>query len=171
MSHADRPRILLVEDDPDDVLLVQRALRMASPGFPLEVAGDGDAAIAYLDARRQAGGRPGPLPCLVLLDVKLPRRSGHEVLEWIRSQPGLRRLPVIALTSSNQQRDIDRAYDLGVNSYLVKPVRLHDAIEMLRQLLTYWTELNRAPDVREEPVRQPAGDSRPGTSPGPPRPD
>jgi CheY-like chemotaxis protein len=144
--------VLLVEDDPDDVLLVRRALEATGATIALDAVEDGDAAVAYLGARaRETDSACRPLPCLVLLDLKLPRRSGHEVLAWLRAQPGLRRLPVIALTSSGQQRDVDRAYDLGVNSYLVKPVRSHALAETLRQVLEYWTRLNRPPALREAP--------------------
>jgi CheY-like chemotaxis protein len=146
MSDGEPPGILLVDDDPDDVLLVRRALEIAGARIALHVVRDGDAAIAYLEERAptaEAGHRA--LPCLVLLDLKLPRRSGHEVLEWLRAQPVLRRLPVIALTSSGQQRDIDRAYDMGVNSYLVKPARSQALAEMFRQMVTYWTQLNQPP--------------------------
>jgi CheY-like chemotaxis protein len=156
MLHGERASILLVEDDPDDVLLVKRALELAGARITLAVARDGDEAVAYLGgARRPAGDGDLPLPCLVLLDLKLPRRSGHEVLEWLRGQPVLRRLPVIVLTSSDQQRDIDHAYDLGVNSYLVKPVRSHACVEVLRHLVKYWVDVNHPPGLREPPGLRP----------------
>src|SRR5438270_829679 len=103
--------ILLVEDNDDDVLLVRRAFAKAKLGTPLAVVRDGDAAVEYL-----GGGGPyadrerHPLPALVLLDLKLPRRSGFEVLEWVRRHPVLRRLPVVVLTSSKETADVDRAY-------------------------------------------------------------
>ena len=148
LACGDRPGILLVEDDPDDVLLVTRALRMTGEDVALHVAGDGDAAIAYLGGTdRQADPSLHPLPRLVLLDLKLPKRSGPEVLEWVRQQPGLRRLPMIALTSSDHRRDVDRAYDLGINSYLVKPVQWTAFVEILRHLVKYWTQMNHPPDL------------------------
>jgi CheY-like chemotaxis protein len=169
IPNSDRPGILLVEDDPDDVLLLRRALRMAGAEVPLHVVGDGDAAVAYIEGTGEHADRRGsPLPCLVLLDLKLPKRSGLEVLEWLRQQPVLRRLPVIALTSSGQRNDIDRAYDLGVNSYLVKPVQSSALAEMLRHLIKYWGELNCPPGLREErsPPQSPAQSA---PEPGQPR--
>src|SRR5581483_1794343 len=101
----------------------RRAFAKANVPNPLIIVGDGDAAIAYLAGVDGYADRTRfPLPALVLLDLKLPRRSGLEVLEWIRKQPGVRRIPVVVLTSSRQRPDVDCAYDLGANSYLVKPV-------------------------------------------------
>ena len=88
-----------------------------------------------------------PFPVLVLLDLKLPRRSGLEVLEWIRAQTGLKRLPVVVLTSSKEATDVNRAYDLGANSYLVKPVGFDSLLELVKSLEVYWLILNQKPDV------------------------
>ena len=140
-------RILLVEDSPSDVLLIRRALRKAGIEEPPVVLEDGQAAVEHLAAC------PTP-PTLVLLDLKLPRRSGFEVLEWLRAQPGLRRLAVVVLTSSREMRDVDRAYELGANSYLVKPVSLAAFTDLLARLNAYW-ELNEwprlAPTTEAEP--------------------
>ena len=133
MSGAQEQRslVLLVEDNRDDALLMGRAFRKAGLAAPAHVE-DGEAAVAYLAQAAASGDRaPGPLPGLVLLDLKLPRKSGLEVLEWLRAQDALRRLPVVVLTSSREAPDIRRAYDLGANSYLVKPV----GFEALRQLV------------------------------------
>ncbi|PSR17150.1 two-component system response regulator [filamentous cyanobacterium CCP3] len=112
--------ILLVEDNPKDVFLVQRAARRAGVTTPLQVVSDGDAALNYLSGVAPYGDRAAyPLPVLVLLDLKLPRRSGAEVLAWIRQQPRLRRLPVVVLTSSREYADINGIYDLGVNAYIL----------------------------------------------------
>jgi CheY-like chemotaxis protein len=88
-----------------------------------------------------------PLPAVMLLDLKLPRRSGLEVLEWVRAQATLRRLPVVMLTSSNQSQDVNRAYDLGANSYLVKPVEFADLERMLGEIHVYWVDLNAKPTL------------------------
>jgi CheY-like chemotaxis protein len=128
--------ILLVEDSEDDAELIGRAFQKAHIANPVELAPDGDAAIRALEAR------VGDLPVLVLLDLKLPRRSGFEVLEWIRGNPATRRLPVVVLTSSRQTTDVDRAYDLGANSYLVKPVKSDALVEMVRTLNLYWLVMN-----------------------------
>jgi CheY-like chemotaxis protein len=140
------PTVLLVEDDGNDVLLVRRAFRRAGLAARIEVAGDGEAAVAYL-AQTQTEGAPG----LVLLDLKLPRRPGLDVLGWLRQQPGLRRLPVVVLTSSRESTDINRAYDLGANSFLVKPVGFAELLEMVRTLGVYWLQLNQAPEFESEP--------------------
>src|ERR1041385_9209783 len=109
--------VLLVEDSADDVLLMQRAFRKASLINPLNVVTDGEQAIDYLAGNGQYSDRGKyPLPVLVLLDIKLPRRSGHEVLAWLKQHPGLKRVPVVMLTSSNETADINRAYDLDRKS-------------------------------------------------------
>ena len=140
--------VLLVEDDPNDVLLIQRAFTKANLQVPMQVVDNGEAAVLYLSGAGDYGDRgQHPLPILVLLDLKLPCRSGHEVLAWLRQQPGLKRLPVVVLTSSQEMRDIDRAYDLGANSYLVKPVAFNALIEIVKTLDLYWMTLNQAPTL------------------------
>jgi len=133
-------KILHVEDNPDDIMLIALAFRKAGVAVQLESAVDGDKAIAAL----QNGLRASP-PACVLLDIKLPFRSGLEVLEWIRTQPHLKRLPVIMLTSSNEPADINRAYDLGANSYLVKPPELEGLIELAKTIEHYWLKTNARP--------------------------
>jgi CheY-like chemotaxis protein len=91
-----------------------------------------------------------PLPSLILLDLKLPRKSGIEVLEWVRSRPGLRRIPVVMLTSSKQTVDINRAYELGVNAYLVKPVNFDGLVDMVKTLDSFWLRLNERPTSTRE---------------------
>ena len=148
---TDKPyTILLVEDDPNDVLLIQRAFRKSDVVNPIQVVGDGEEAIAYLSGRGPYADRERyPLPVLLLLDLKLPRKSGFEVLEWLRQQPGLKRLPVAVLTSSAETPDINRAYDLGANSYLVKPVRFEGLLRMVQTLNLYWLIINEKPDLVE----------------------
>jgi len=142
--------ILLVEDDPNDVLLIRRAFRKSDVTNPIQVVGDGEEAIAYLSGRGPYADREHyPLPVLLLLDLKLPRKSGFEVLEWLRQQPGLKRLRVAVLTSSAETPDINRAYDLGANSYLVKPVRFEGLLRMVQTLNLYWLIINEKPDLVE----------------------
>jgi CheY-like chemotaxis protein len=142
------PTILLVEDNPTDVRLIRRALDKAKVGNPLQVLDHGDAAVDYLAGRGEYADRAQfPLPVLILLDLKLPRRSGLEVLDWLRDQEVLRRIPAVVLTSSSQSRDVNRAYDLGANSYLVKPVEFDDLKEMLSKINVYWIDLNVKPTV------------------------
>lgn len=138
--------VLLVEDDPNDVLLVKRAFRIAGANAPIKVVNDGQAAVDYLAGHGIYVDRTThPLPSLLLLDLKLPRKSGHEVLEWLRNQPALNRMPVVVLTSSKESKDVHRAYDLGANSYLVKPVAFADLLKMAQTLDLYWLQLNEDP--------------------------
>ncbi len=140
------PCILLVEDNEDDADLIKRAFRKAGLGNPVIHVSDGQQALDFL-----AGGGPPELrsrchaPAVILLDLKLPLKSGFDVLEWRRANPPASRIPVVVLTSSNQDSDITRAYDLGANSYLVKPVGAGDLMEMVRTLQLYWVVLNRPP--------------------------
>ncbi len=132
--------ILIVEDDPDDRELLARAFRKAKVAIPLRFAVDGDEAVAFLGEATAISDPPRPV--VILLDLKLPRRSGFEVLEWIKQHPHLRRIPVIILTSSRESIDLERAYDLGANSYLVKPARPDDLLRMVEQIHAYWLGLN-----------------------------
>ena len=136
-EQAGLPVILLVEDNPDDVLLARRALKKAELPVALQVASDGDEAVGYLGA----GGRPAHLS-LILLDLKLPKRSGLEVLRWIRAQGDLASTPVVVLTSSGEHEDIHQAYALGANSYLQMPVAFNGLGELLGILGLYWLQHN-----------------------------
>jgi len=140
MSDDLRP-VLLVEDSNDDADLIRHAWGRAGIRNALERAEDGEKACVRL------GDAALPPPALVLLDLKLPRRSGHEVLGWIRGHgdEAVRRFPVVVLTSSDQEEDLRQAYDLGANSYLVKPVRSQALLDLVRQLDSYWLVLNRLP--------------------------
>jgi CheY-like chemotaxis protein len=138
--------ILHVEDDANDVLLLKRAAEKASLPVNLITVSDGDLAISYLSAERVYADRHRfPLPELVLLDLKLPRRSGIEVLQWMRQVPEIRRIPVVILTSSHHNLDIEQAYDAGANSYLVKPVGFDALMEIVRRIDGYWFGLNQTP--------------------------
>jgi CheY-like chemotaxis protein len=143
-----RGPILLIEDDANDVLLVQRALRRAELDVDLRVVRDAREAIAYLEGTGAYSDRDAhPLPALVLLDLKMPAKSGFEVLAWARAQPGIRRLPLVVLTSSRAADDVARAYDAGASSYLVKPVAFDELRAMLRALAEYWLGVNVAPGL------------------------
>ncbi|MBW4605606.1 MAG: response regulator [Calothrix sp. FI2-JRJ7] len=140
--------ILLVEDNPKDVLLMQRAVRKAGIANPLQVVNDGDAAVLYLSGQAPYNDRNSyPLPVLILLDLKLPRRSGAEVLMWLRQQPGIKRLPVVVLTASQEYIDINNVYDLGVNAYIVKPVAFNDLVEIVKTLNLHWILFNEKPQI------------------------
>ena len=138
--------ILLAEDDPNDVLLLERAFQKAGLRNSLKVVRDGEEAIEYLSGRGPYADREQyPLPFLLLLDLKMPGTDGFEVLQWLRAEAELKRLLVVVLTSSNLQSDVDRAYELGANSYLVKPVGFDEMVHLVQRFEIYWTEINRTP--------------------------
>src|SRR6266436_2323319 len=140
--------ILLAEDDPNDVLLVQCAFQRNHVANPLQVVRDGEEALAYLSGTGTFADRERhPLPVLMLMDLKMPRKSGLEVLEWVRQQPGLKRLPIVVLTSSNQSPDINRAYELGANSYLVTPAGFDSLLGLVKNVDMYWLILNEKPEL------------------------
>jgi CheY-like chemotaxis protein len=127
--------ILHVEDDPNDTLLLEHACRKAGVVFDVQAVNDGDQAIAYLRGLNDFSDRMKyPLPSLILLDLKMPRVSGFDVLAWLQSDESLCQLPVVVLTSSNHDADVKRAYDLGAKSYLVKPVGFEALVELVKTL-------------------------------------
>lgn len=146
--YPDGNTILLVEDDPNDVLLVQRAFRRSELSSLLQVARDGDRAIDYLLGQGSYQDRQTyPLPFLIILDLKLPRRSGFEVLQWIRETSVIKRIPVIVFTSSAESDDVNQAYEAGANSYLVKPPTSERLSELINYFQRYWLELNQYPSI------------------------
>jgi CheY-like chemotaxis protein len=148
--------ILVAEDDSNDVYLLKLAFLKAGLDVHFEFVGDGEQLIHYLEASNRTS--KNPIPELLLLDIKMPKVNGFEALEWIRHQPGLKRMLIIMLTSSDEPRDINRAYDLGVNSYLVKPCGIEHLVGIAKYLYNYWMNLNRHADYSPEPGRS--------TSPG-----
>jgi CheY-like chemotaxis protein len=141
------PTILLVEDDPNDARLVQRAFSRGGASVSVLRLQNGDEAVSYLRGEPPFDNRIAhPMPAIVLLDIKLPRRSGFEVLQWVRSRTdSLRRLPIVMLTSSTHLADINRAYDLGANSYVSKPESTEQLNELVRLFVSYWLSTNHAP--------------------------
>jgi CheY-like chemotaxis protein len=133
------PVILLVEDDENDRLFFERAVRKSGYGWKVATAGTGREAVDYLSGTGKFSDRSAhPVPTHVLLDLKLPELSGLEVLEWIRTQPGHRELPVIVLSSSREPSDIDRAKALGVDAYEVKPVEFKALLVTVRSIADRW---------------------------------
>jgi CheY-like chemotaxis protein len=140
--------ILLVEDDSNDVLLVRRAFRKANIQIPINIVADGEEAIAYLTNQSPYDDpEQYPVPSLILLDLKLPRITGLEFLEWCRNQPRFKRLLVVVLTSSQEHPDVSKAYDLGANSYLVKPLKFDDLMTLMKNVYDYWLQLNKIPMI------------------------
>jgi two-component system response regulator len=136
-------RIVLVEDDPDDVELTLRAFEEHHLRNDIVVARDGEEALNILI--RGGEKSPGKRPNLILLDLKLPKVDGLEVLRQVRSNPGTKLIPVIILTSSKEENDVAQSYRLGVNSYIRKPVKFEEFVEVVKQLGLYWMLLNVPP--------------------------
>ena len=144
--------ILLVEDNPSDVDLTKRALEKRHISNALLVAEDGKEALDYLFAEGvHAGRNVTDLPTLVLLDLKLPKLDGLEVLRRIRAEPRTKRLPVVILTSSNEEQDLAAGYDLGANSYIRKPVDFVQFAKAIEHLGLYWLVLNEPPPKVSQP--------------------
>jgi CheY-like chemotaxis protein len=136
-------QILLVEDDPGDVLITREAFAENKVRNKLDVVSDGDAALAYL--RRQGDFAAVPRPDLVLLDLNLPRKDGHEVLAEIKSDPDLQRIPVVILTTSDAEEDILRSYNLHANAYVTKPVDFERFLAVVRQIDEFFVTVVRLP--------------------------
>jgi two-component system response regulator len=138
--------ILLVEDEATDVFFFERAMKKAGVVNPLQVATDGEQALDYLEGRGKFADRKAyPLPCLIVLDLKMPGTTGFEVLERIRHQPELRKLVVVVLTSSVSDEDIAKAYELGANAYLVKPADSTELVDVVEAIKHFWLTHNHAP--------------------------
>jgi two-component system response regulator len=142
--------LLLVEDNPDDEALTLRALQKHNLANKIVVTRDGQEALDYMFGEGEYAGRDtSQLPQVILLDLKLPKVDGLQVLERLRADTLTRRVPVVVLTSSNEESDILRSYDLGANSYVRKPVDFEQFIEAARQLGLYWLVLNEVPHGRD----------------------
>jgi len=147
---VNRKTLLLVEDNPDDEALTLRALRRNNVANEIIVARDGQEALDYLFGTGAFDGRDTvEQPQVILLDLKLPKIDGLQVLEQLRAEPKTRHIPVVVLTSSNEESDIIRSYDLGANSYVRKPVDFEQFLQAARQLGLYWMILNEVPYGRE----------------------
>src|SRR5512141_1260063 len=138
-------RILLVEDDPKDVELTINALGEYSIANEITVARDGVEALDYIYRRGAFASRPGGNPVVILLDLKMPKVDGIQVLNQLKSDEHLRSVPVVILTSSRETRDLDEGYKLGVNAYVVKPVRFAEFIEAVKGIGVFWALINEPP--------------------------
>lgn len=138
-------KILLAEDDPRDVELTLQGLRAGDLRSEVTVVRDGAQALDYLFRRGAFAGEAGALPALVMLDIKMPCVGGFEVLRAVRAHPELVDLPIVMMTSSREEADVDTAYALGCNAYVVKPVSYKTFIETIRTLGLFWTAVNEPP--------------------------
>ena len=143
----EKATILLAEDDPDDVLLTNIALRKARLANPLQVVRDGEEALMYLSGESRFADRERyPLPILLLLDLNMPKLNGFQVLEWLRKQSELSRLPVAVMTSSDDDPYVKRAYELGADSYLIKPPDAEALLALVQRLHAYWLIIQEGPE-------------------------
>jgi len=138
-------RILLVEDDPKDVELTLTGLAEYNLANEVVVARDGEEALEFLFQRGKYADRPNGNPAVMLLDLKLPKVNGFEVLEKVRVDENLKMLPVVVLTSSNEERDLLHSYKLGVNAYVTKPVDFHEFVNAVKELGVFWAVINEPP--------------------------
>jgi CheY-like chemotaxis protein len=138
-------RILIVEDDPNDVELTLTALADYNLANEVVVTRDGQQALDYLYRRGEFSTRSMDNPAVILLDLKLPKVSGLEVLQQIKSDERLKTMPVVVLTSSNEEKDMMRSYRLGVNAYVVKPVDFHEFVNAVKELGVFWAVINEPP--------------------------
>lgn len=138
-------RILLVEDDPRDVELTMTALEDYNLANEVVVTRDGAEALDYLYCRGEFDSRSNENPAVILLDLKLPKIDGLEVLQRIRSDERLKMIPVVVLTSSHEEKDMVRSYQLGVNAYVVKPVDFHEFVNAVKELGVFWAVINEPP--------------------------
>jgi DNA-binding response OmpR family regulator len=143
-------RILLVEDDPRDVELTMEALGENNLMNVVDVVGDGEKALDYLFKRGKFAARSGNSPAVILLDLKLPKVDGKEVLKAIRADEKTRMIPVVVLTSSREERDLVESYRLGVNAYVVKPVDFHEFVDAVKNLGLFWAVINEPPPGTEK---------------------
>ncbi len=137
--------ILVAEDNPDDVFLLRRAFSEARVSAGVEFVEDGEDVIEFLKSGKRSTSGARPFPCLLLLDLKMPRMDGFDVLDWVRRQPGMKRMLIVVLTSSSEPRDVNRAYDLGANSFLCKST-YENLAGLVEKIHEYWLEMNETPD-------------------------
>ena len=142
--HSEPFTVLVVEDNPEEVLLLKRACQQAGSNIVVQFVGNGEEAIEYLSGGDRFADRSEyPEPDLVLMDLKMPRKGGFEVLEWFRNLEEGALVPVIVLTSSSREADVQRAYSLGANTYFIKPSSFDEFREMLQILYAYWSRARR----------------------------
>src|SRR5882762_7213690 len=154
---SDNAAILLAEDREDDIILIQRAFKTGGIQYPLMVVRDGEEAISYLSGVGRYSNRElYPVPSLFLLDLTLPVTDGFEVLRWVRSQPDLKDLPVVVLTASDRIRDVNRAYQLGAYSFLVKSLDFLDAIGLAQSISEYWLKIKKHTPASLPPQQWPS---------------
>jgi CheY-like chemotaxis protein len=141
--------VLVAEDNPDDALLLRRALAKAGIVARLKIVSDGEEMLLYLQAKGAYADRSAcPMPSLIILDLKMPRRDGLEVLAWMAENPELSVVPKIVLSASNLENDVRNAYNLGANTYFVKPTTFEELVETMRMVESYWNKASKVRPLR-----------------------
>jgi len=152
---SDQGVILLAEDREDDIFLIHRAFEKSGIHNPLYVVRNGEDTIRYLEGiGRFANRAEYPLPDLLLLDLKMPGTDGFEVLRWVKQQPGLSSLRIIVLTASTHLQDVNLAYQLGANSFMVKPFDFENTLELAKLITDYWLRKSKTPEISRSPVER-----------------
>jgi CheY-like chemotaxis protein len=145
---SEKDVILLADDDENDIALFERAFKQADIKNPLQIVRNGEEAIAYLAGEGKFADRARfPLPTLLLLDLRMPRKSGFQVLQWVRQHPTLRGLRILVLTVSSDIRDVNMAYELGANSFIVKSLDIQTFLELVSQIKHCWLSMSLAPKI------------------------
>jgi CheY-like chemotaxis protein len=145
-SRGQRHVVLMVDDDPEDILLTRDALEEIAPRIDLQSLNDGQELMDYLNKTvGTSAGAAQPCPELILLDLNMPRKSGFEVLGEMRGNPQLKRIPVVILSTSTEERDINRSFDMGANSFLSKPQTYDELLTVLGRTVEYWFEISHLP--------------------------
>lgn len=151
MNEMSQFTVLLVEDDLNDIFLVKRAFKRAQVTNPLQVVTDGAEAIQYLQGKgKYADRRTYPLPKLIVMDIRMPRKTGFEVLEWVKNDGQLKRIPIIIVSSSDSPQEINRAYELGANAYMIKPMDFKSVENLFQSITHYWGLECAKPEVEVE---------------------
>ena len=156
MEHREKPvTILMADDDPDDCLLVKEAFEEGRFHNDLLCVEDGNDLMDYLHRRGKFSDlRLSPLPGLILLDLNMPKKDGREALKEIKTDPGLRNIPIVVLTTSKEETDVLRAYDLGANSFITKPETFQTLIEIVQSIGKYWFEVVKLPSGEKEELHR-----------------
>ena len=144
-----RPTLLVVEDSEDDIFFIERIFKQLGARCHLRFARDGFEAVEYLSGKGKFKDRTQyPIPSIILMDLKMPRKNGFEVLEWMHEQPEIKLIPTIVVTSSTLQEDVTKAYRLGANAVMNKPVDKDSLLQMLKSFHVYWTDYVEMPEVK-----------------------
>lgn len=159
--------VLIAEDNPDDALLLQRAISKAGVPARIKIVPDGEEMLNYLQGLGSYSNRSThPFPSIIILDLKMPRKSGLEVLKWISEKPDISVVPTIVLSASNLDRDVRAAYDLGANTYFVKPTTFEDLVDTMRMLENYWKKAARLRPGNPDPLaNSPSGNGNGSSTP------